>query len=163
MKNIIFIALFLITTSLFSQVSKSNIAVNMQYMTNDTLSTFTIKNPQSTDQFIDNMLKYFGKPEKHEVGKIVWTNVNIPNIGKELTVRLVDCITFMDKNGDLIDAPFKNEKEKAEFLSTVNTGKEKKFRYVDVIICDANLVNIINTKREADIAEDLFEKIFKMK
>ena len=72
MKNIIFIALFLITTSLFSQVSKSNIAVNMQYMTNDTLSTFTIKSPQSTDQFIDNKLKYFGKPEKHEVGKIVW-------------------------------------------------------------------------------------------
>ena len=69
----------------------------------------------------------------------------------------------MDKNGDLIDAPFKNEKEKAEFLSTVNTGKEKKFRYVDVIICDAKLVNVINTKREADIAKDLFEKIFTMK
>ncbi|NLL28901.1 MAG: hypothetical protein GX259_08890 [Bacteroidales bacterium] len=163
MKNIIFIALFLITTSLFSQVEMSHIGVNKQFMSKDTLSTFTLIKPENTDHFIDNMLAHFGRPDIHEAGRILWSDVEITNIGKELTVKLKDGILFINENGDLVETPFKDEKDKAENLSNMNSSKQKKYRFVDIAICDAEGLNIINTKHEVDVAKNLLEKIYMMK
>ena len=159
MKKLIFLAFTVaLTTSLFGQDNKNHIEINSQFNPIDTSRTYTIFNTDF-DSCRYKLLKYWGTPSINETGSIIWTNIEIPNIGKELKIVLTDWICWKDeKYGDTFCNVFTDENDKSEKL---NKYKSDRARHLEIIIKNKLDKNIIVDVTKTEIFIDLIKRIIR--
>lgn len=157
MKKIIIIILFaFFTISTYSQIQKFVVSVNEFYFQRDTCRTFGFYKSLNFDNCIDSLIKFWGAPAKNETGKIIWSDVEIYDIGKELTVELHDGIYKKLDDGNIIYSQFESANDKDKQIRKL---KPKQWREVEIIITNKDGLNIINDKVKADVIKKMLTKI----
>ncbi len=156
-KTIIILLLICTAISAYSQAQKKDIiSVNELYYQKDTTRTFGFVKSLNFDNCIDSLVKIWGTPAKNETGIIVWSNLEIAGIGKELTVELHDGIYRKLDDGNTIYKPFESKKDKKKKLRRL---KSTQWREVEIIITNKDNQNIINNKVKTDIIKKVLTKI----
>ena len=84
------------------------------YFKSDTCYTFDILT-QNNDEVLQKLIQTLATPKQSLVGQIVWENISIPYIGKNLKIILKDGAFIIDKENAYF-TPFQDENSKAVFL-----------------------------------------------
>jgi hypothetical protein len=156
-KTIIFIIfLICVAISTYSQAQKNIISVNELYYQKDTTRTFGFIKSLNYDNCIDSLIKFWGTPAKNETGKILWSNIEITGIGKELSVELHDGIYKKLDDGNTIYKPFESKKDKKKKIRKL---KSTQWREVEIVFSNKNGLNIIDDKAKTETVKKLLTKI----
>lgn len=155
MKKLLLLSIALVmTTALFAQTNKSTVGLNQQFHQKDTTITFSFVNAD-LDSCRTKLLKHWSNPTMNEAGTIIWNNIDLPNVGDDLSILVSDRICTMGKN-DMTCMAFISDKDKAEKLKAL---KENQFRDMEVTVSDKAGNNIINNKSKTEIMVMLLERI----
>jgi hypothetical protein len=151
------IAIF-IGLSLYSQQEKvSSICILGK---TDTTYQFTITG-KNLDEELSKLKTNLGKPFTESEGEIIWNNVDIPNIGNDLQLKLVDGL-LTTKRSTAKFKPFKDTKNKNKSkncqLKCLDENKNRQF-YFTVLDKDNN--NIIVNKTMKIAVNEYLENIIK--
>jgi hypothetical protein len=127
-----------------SQLAK--IVVNKQFDYGETFRTFSI-----TQVNVENakakFIKQLGKPSTNTLGTLQWKNINLPEIGENLTLTLQDGV-FETVPGGASYTVFEDKKTKVRALQSLSSTK---FRMLSFKITNAENINVIrNNKLEAE-------------
>jgi hypothetical protein len=155
-KTIILILLGFTAISTYSQKQKDIIGVNELYNQKDTTRTFGLYRSLNFDNCIDSLVKFWGAPAKNETGKIIWSNIEIPGIGKELTIELHDGIYKKLDDGNTIYIPFESQKDKEKEIRKL---KSNQWREIEIIVTNKDGRNIITDKTNTEIIKKMLTKI----
>ncbi len=159
MKKIIFLTIaVLLTIALYGQEAKQHTYPGwyISLPSNDTVRTFYFYN-MDLDSCKLRFVKTWGEPKRNTTGILMWDNIEIQNIGKELTIHLTDrlCTT---RDDEVSCVAFKDEKDKEKKLKN---SKPNQSRMLELIIKDKSNKDIIMAKEKVLIVFDLLEKILK--
>ena len=156
MKKVLLITLFaFFALYSFSQTEKSSIGVNKQYSTPDTTRTFALMNALNFDNNIDRLIKFWDKPELNEAGQIRWAHIDIPNVGKDLNVKLTERICTLEKD-DMTCVPFKDKEDQEMKMKNL---KSNQYRDIEIIVTNQDGKNIIDSKTKSEAIKTLLESI----
>ena len=154
MKKILLITLFaFFALYSFSQKEKGSIGVNKQYGTADTTSTFALMKASSFDNNIERLIKFWDTPKLNETGQIKWTNIDIPDVGKNLNVTLTDRICTAGEV-DIVCIPFKDKEDKEIKMRDL---KSNQYRDIEITITNQEGKNIINSKEKTETVKTLLK------
>jgi hypothetical protein len=154
MKNAMLIVLIsLVSFNLFAQ---KKIEVKNVCCKNDTTMVFSITDKDLSAEF-EKINKYFGEPKSCKPGEIIWSDVEVPNIGKGLQIKLVDGILTI-KNENIKFRKFSSIKNKNCKLRCLEENQQ---RQINIIIMDENKKNIINTNALKTASIKYLESIIK--
>ena len=155
-KTILLFILAFIAITTYSQAQKNIISVNEMYFPKDTTRSFGFQKSLNFDNCIDSLMKFWGTPSTNETGKIIWSNIEIPSIGKELTVELHDGIYKKLDDGNTVYFQFDSKKDKKKRIRKL---KSTQWREVEIIISNKDGLNIINDKAKTDVIKKMLTKI----
>jgi hypothetical protein len=158
MKKLIFLTIAVVlTTGLYGQNFKEHVGTGwyIALPSKDTIRTFNFFQI-NIDTCRSRLIKYWGTPTQNTTGIMMWTNMEIPNIGKDLRINLSDQFCTKEENGNMICKSFLNEKDKAK---KIKNQKPNQFRDVLITITDKANKDIIMDKTKAVIMIQLLERI----
>ncbi|MBP6978392.1 MAG: hypothetical protein KBB71_08775 [Lentimicrobiaceae bacterium] len=154
MEKLIFsaIAIF-IGLSLYSQEQKVN-SISILGKT-DTTYQFTITG-KNLDNELGKLNTTFGKPLTESEGEIIWNKVDIPNIGNDLQIKMVDGLLTIKGNSAKFK-PFKDTENKNKSKNCqLKCLDENENRQLYFTVMDKDNNNIIgNDKMRIDMIEFL--------
>lgn len=109
----------------------------------DTTYQFTITG-KNLDQELSKLKTTFGKPLSESPGAIIWDKVEIPSVGKDLQIKLIDgLLTVKEDNANF--KSFKNTKNKNKSKNCqLKCLDENQNRQIYFTVMDKDNNNIIN-------------------
>ncbi|MFH0894538.1 MAG: hypothetical protein V2A54_08885 [Bacteroidota bacterium] len=155
MKKLTFAILALLFTAAVFAQQKSDIGVNLQYG-KDTTRTFSIWKGD-IDLFRANFIQFLGKPEKNDVGLMIWKNLNIQDIGNKIQLQIQDGICTL-KRTTMTYKPFTLPEEKETALKSL---KKKQCRQLEVCFMDKDGNNFVKTKKMEETIVKFLEVVTK--
>ncbi len=123
---------------------------------NDTVRTFSF-GYMDLDTCKYKLAKFWGEPTHNTTGNVIWTSMEIPNIGKELNINLTDMFCAMVKN-NMKCVSFKDEKDKENKLLNIKPSQSRK---LELTITDKENKDIIMDKSKVEFMLQYLEKILK--
>lgn len=154
MRNILLIVFLTIAINTFCQTGKApKVSINRQFEKKDTTRTFTVF-WVDFDSFRNNMILQFGTPVENLPGKIIWENINIPQLNESLKIVLQDGIWETNKGLSKYNI-FQTIEEKENYQSKL---KQNQYRNLEIGFY-LNDKNIINNKHREKIVMDILDKI----
>lgn len=123
-------------------VEKAKIDVDLKFDFGETYRTFSI----TRVDFIkakEKFIKHLGKPSTNTLGVLEWKNVNIPEIGENLTLTLQDGVVEFQPGG-VSYSIFTDKKMKIQSLQNLSS---KKFRMLRFTISNAENINAIRNNK----------------
>jgi hypothetical protein len=127
-----------------SQIAK--IVVDKQFDYGETFRTFSITQV-NFENAKAKFIKQLGKPSTNTLGTLKWKNINLPEIGENLTLTLQDGV-FETEPGDVTYTVFADKKTKVRALQSLSATK---FRMLSFKITNAENINVIrNNNLEAE-------------
>ena len=151
------IAIF-IGLTLYSQQQKVN-PISIIGKTNTTYQ-FTITG-KNLDEELSKLKTNLGKPLTESEGEIIWNNINIPNIGDDLQLKMVDGL-LTTKGNTAKFKPFKytKNKNKSKYCQ-LKCLDENKNRQLCFTVLDKDNNNIIANEAMKMSVNEYLENIVK--
>ncbi len=127
-----------------SQIAK--IGVDKQFDYGETFRTFSITQV-NFENAKAKFIKQLSKPSTNTLGTLQWKNINLPEIGENLTLTLQDGVVDIEP-GDVSYMIFTDKKIKVKELQNLSATK---FRVLRFNITNAEKINVIrNNNLEAE-------------
>jgi hypothetical protein len=120
------------------------------YFKSDTCFTFDILT-HNNDEVLQKLIHKLSTPKQASAGQLVWENISIPYIGKNLKIVLKDGAFLIDKENAYF-TPFQDEKSKADFLKR---GAAPSFRKTEILVFFNEKNAITNTALEGRMVKFL--------
>ncbi len=154
MKNAMLIILVtLMSVNLFAQ---KKVEAKSVFCKKDTTMVFSITDKDLNVEF-EKLNKYFSEPKSCKPGEIIWSDLEVPNVGKGLKIKVVDGI-LTTKDGNAKFRKFTSIKNKNCKLKCI---KENQQRQLNITILDENDRNIINSTALKTASIKYLESIIK--
>ncbi len=135
-----------------SQLAK--IVVNKQFDYGETYRTFSITQV-NFENAKAKFIKQLGKPSTNTLGTLQWKNINIPEVGENLTLTLQDGV-FETEPGGVSYTVFADKKTKVRALQNLSA---KKFRMLSFKITNAENINVIRNNKTEEEAMMFLENL----
>jgi hypothetical protein len=139
-----------------SLLAQKKIEVKSVQCKAETAFVFSITDKDLNAEF-ENLNKYYGEPKSCKPGEIIWSNIEVPNVGKDLQITMVDGILTM-KNESTKFRKFSSSKNKNCRLRCLEENQQ---RQINITIMDENEKNIINTNALKTVSIKYLESIIK--
>lgn len=133
---------------------KANIVVDQQFDFGETYRTFSITQV-NFENAKAKFIKQLGKPSTNTLGTLKWKNINLPEIGENLTLTLYDGV-FEKGPGGASYMVFIDKKMKVRALQSISATK---FRMLRFEITNAEKINAIRNNKLEEEAMKFLEKL----
>jgi hypothetical protein len=155
MKNLFLITIaVMFALNLFSQQRIDAISISEK---TETVYKFSLTG-KNLDSELNKLNEKFGEPTTSEPGKIIWTNIEISNIGQNLQIEITDGLLTI-KNDKAKYKHFKKSRNKNKSKNCkLKCLEENEYRQLVFTITE-NERNIINNKELKEAAQKYLSNI----
>jgi hypothetical protein len=130
------------------------VVINSEFNEKDTTHTFALKS-ENIDSIRYKLFAHWGPPATNSYGNVIWKNIQIPMIGDELEIHLIDWICS-DNKKSMLCKPLKSESDKEK---KVREMKPNQNRWIQVKITNKDGSNIINNELNAEHVAEYLDKL----
>lgn len=136
------------------KTEKAKIFVDKQFDYGETYRTFSIT-LVNFENAKAKFIKQLGKPSTNTLGTLQWKNINLPEIGENLTLTLHDGV-FEKGPGDASYTVYADKKTKVRALQNLSATK---FRMLRFEITNSEKINAIRNNKLEDEAMKFLENL----
>ena len=133
---------------------KAKIGVDKQFDYGETFRTFSITQV-NFENAKAKFIKQLGKPSTNTLGTLQWKNINLPEIGENLTLTLYDGV-FEKGPGGASYTVYADKKAKVRALQSLSATK---FRMLRFNITNSEKINVIRNNNLEEEAMKFLENL----